>query len=120
MLKYFLKELKIDVKFCKASELNFEGRKSELVLDMCKRLGADLYIFGALGRDYAETGSFSQNGIDIYFQDYSHPVYPQTDGKFISNLSVIDLLFNVGRNRALDTIMEGNITKEELKKRVTI
>ena len=32
------------------------------------------------------------------FQKYNHPKYTQLHGKFISNLSVIDLLFNEGSN----------------------
>ena len=115
MLKFFLKELGLDVKYYKASELNFKGCKSELVLDMCKKLGADTYIFGALGRDYADVNRFENSGVDVYFQDYQHPCYPQLYGGFVSHLSVIDLLFNVGGRRASEIIMEGNITKVELK-----
>ena len=45
MLKWFLKELKIDVNFVRASEQNFVGTKSNLVLDMAKKLNAnELYI----------------------------------------------------------------------------
>lgn len=120
MLKYFLKELRINVKYYKASELNFEGYKSALVLDMCKKLGANLYIFGALGRDYADVESFNRDGINVSFQDYHHPTYPQLWGDFISHLSIIDLLFNVGKEQALEIIMEGNITKDELKRRFEV
>jgi hypothetical protein len=40
MLKYLLKELAIDIRYFKASEIGFEGSKSELVLDMCVKLNA--------------------------------------------------------------------------------
>jgi hypothetical protein len=115
MLKWFLKELGIEVKYYKASELDLKGHKSGLVLDMCKKLGADLYIFGALGKDYAEEEDFTKEGIKIYFQDYKHPVYPQLQGEFLPYMSIIDLLFNCG-DKSLEILMEGNITKEELKK----
>ena len=36
MLIYFLEKLDINVKIIKASDYSFEGRKSDLVLDMCK------------------------------------------------------------------------------------
>jgi hypothetical protein len=116
MLKFFLKELGIDVAYYKASELSFEGYKSELVLDMCRKLDADLYIFGSLGKDYVDTKAFEENNINVYFQDYRHPTYSQLRGDFISHLSIIDLLFNVGKDRALGIIMEGNITKNELRR----
>lgn len=116
MLKWFLKELGINVKYYKASELNFEGYKSDLVIDMCKKLGADLYIFGTLGKDYAEKEKFARQGIKIHFQDYKHPVYSQLHGKFLPYMSIIDLLFNCG-DKSLEILREANITKEELIKK---
>jgi hypothetical protein len=96
MLKFFLKELNIEVKILKASDLNIKGRKSELVLDMCKKLNVKKYIFGEQGRNYADKQSFKDNQIDIVFQKYNHPTYDQIQGNFISHLSIVDLLFNCG------------------------
>ena len=120
MLKWFLNILNIKVKYYKMSEIGFEGIKSDLVLDMCKKLSADLYIFGALGKDYAKEEHFAEKGIKIYFQNYNHPVYHQLYGEFISHLSIVDLLFNVGEKRALDIIMQGNIIKKELRRMFTV
>ena len=39
----------------------------------------------------------SKNEIKIFFRN-NHQKYTQLHGKFISNLSVIDLLFNEGSN----------------------
>jgi hypothetical protein len=58
ILKYLIKELGISVTFIKASEQHFEGKKSERVLDMYEKLGADLYIFGEMGEDYADKTLF--------------------------------------------------------------
>lgn len=116
MLKWFLNILNIKVKYYKMSEIGFEGRKSDLALDMCKKLSADLLIFGALGKDYAKEEDFAKKDIKIYFQNYNHPVYPQLYGDFISHLSIVDLLFTVGAEKALDIIMKGNITKKELRR----
>lgn len=115
MLKWFINELGIKVKYYKASELNFKGHKSDLVLNMCKKLKADLYIFGALGKDYAEEDDFKKKNIRIYFQEYKHPIYFQLHGAFIPNMSVIDLMFNCGP-RSLNIIMQNNIIKERLLK----
>lgn len=116
MLKWFLEILNIKVEYYKMSEIELEGKKSDLVLDMCRKLSADLYIFGKLGKDYVKEEDFSAEGIKIYFQNYNHHVYPQLYGNFVSHLSIVDLLFNVGNERALDIIMKGNITKKELKR----
>lgn len=106
MLEWFLATLGIDVRFLRASDFEFSGAKSELVLDMCRRLDADVYVFGALGRDYADVGAFEEAGIDVVFQDYRHPEYPQQYGDFEPYLSVVDLLFNCGPS-SLDVILSG-------------
>lgn len=113
MIKWLLKELGIKITYYKASELNLRGHKSDLVVDMCKKLGANLYIFGALGKDYVEEEKFAKEDIKIYFQDYKRPIYPQLHNDFISDMSIIDLLFNCG-DKSLQILMEGNITKEKL------
>lgn len=114
MLKIFLKELGIDIPFYRLSDYGLKSRKSDLVLDMCKRMEADLYIFGALGRDYADVESFRQANFQVYFQDYKHPVYAQLhESKFTPCLSIIDLLFNHGEE-SLKIIRSGNITRDEL------
>jgi len=66
-----------------------------------------------LGKDYADEERFAQAGIKVYFQDYKHPVYPQSFGDFIPYMSVIDVLFHCGA-KSLDISMSGNITKNEV------
>lgn len=106
MLQWFLDALGIRVRFLRASDYAFEGARSDLVLDMCVKLGADLFVFGALGRDYARTDSFSARRIELLFQDYRHPTYPQLHGEFVPYLSVVDLLFNCGQD-SLEILMSG-------------
>ncbi|OHA70648.1 MAG: hypothetical protein A3D64_01350 [Candidatus Wildermuthbacteria bacterium RIFCSPHIGHO2_02_FULL_49_9] len=115
ILRWLFQELGIKGGFWKTSELGVEGKKSDFVLDMCKKLGAELYIFGALGKDYAKKEDFAKAGIKLYFQDYQHPVYQQLHGEFLSHMSIVDLLFNHGP-RSLEILMEGNITKEKLER----
>ena len=96
ILEFFLQELSIKTKILKASEINIKGKKSDLILDMCKKLNADCFIFGEQGKNYAEVDKFKKCKINIIFQKYEHPIYNQVQGNFISHLSIIDLLFNCG------------------------
>ena len=106
-LRFGMDALGIDRPIDVASALGLEGYKSDLVLDMCVKLGATTYIFGAQGRNYAETEQFREAGVDARFQDYQHPVYPQLHGEFEPYMSVIDLLFNVGPD-SFNVLMSGN------------
>lgn len=113
ILKWFLDVLNIKVKYYKMSEIGFNGSKNDLVLDMCRKLDATCYVFGKLGKDYADIRKFNQQGIKVYFQEYCHPIYQQLFKDFVPYLSAVDLLFNEGPN-SLDVIMKNNVTKREL------
>lgn len=113
MLRWFLEALAIPVQVRSAGEWNFQGEKSNLVLDMCKQVGASHYIFGALGRDYANVPAFIRAGVGAHFQDYVHPVYQQMHGGFVPYLSVVDLLFNCG-DESRDILLSGNQKREDL------
>ena len=63
ILKFFLKELKIEVPIVKLSDLKISGQKSDLVLNMCKHLKAKNYIFGGEGRNYADKEKFIESGV---------------------------------------------------------
>jgi len=112
LLLFALDAFSIPTKVVKASDYNFSGKKSDLVLDMSIKLGADIYIFGSQGRDYADVASFCSSGIFPYFQDYNHPIYWQMR-EFFPNMSFVDLLFNHGES-SMDILMSGNISKEGL------
>ena len=114
MLRWFLDTLGIKTAVESAEDHDFQGHKGDLILDMCHKLGAEVYIFGAQGKDYTDEVAFREAGITPIFQDYSHPVYPQLHGNFQSHLSIIDLLFNCGDD-SLDILMSGNLDHKSLE-----
>lgn len=113
MLKWFLDELGIKVNFLNANDFKFQGEKSSLILNMCKELNASTYIFGMLGKDYADMQEFEKNNIGLIFQNYNHPKYSQLYREFISHMSVIDLLFNHGP-KSLEIILSNNISQKSI------
>lgn len=86
-----------------------EGKKDELVLSMCKKLGATEYIFGEMGRQYANPQMFKNAGITPLVQIYSpHPIYPQLpEGQaFVPNVWAFDLLLNMGPDEGKKILMK--------------
>lgn len=73
----------------RASDLGAQGQKSELIRNLCLKLGADEYLAGPSGRDYLDLLDFAQHGIDVVFFDFDHPIYPQ-EGSFVPSLSAVD------------------------------
>ena len=115
ILKWMLNELGVSVVFEAARDYDFHGEKSALVQNMCQQLGAKQYIFGALGRGYADLASFEAAGITVVFQDYRHPEYPQMRPGFTPYMSALDLMFNCGPD-SLDILMSGNVTAQKLRR----
>lgn len=93
---YLFEELGVKTPMVLSSTLDPQATKSDLVLELCQKMGATQYLSGPFGRDYLDKESFDAVGIEILFHSYTPPVYPQLYGDFIGGLSVIDMLFNCG------------------------
>lgn len=115
VLKKLFQMLSISTKIVLASTLEINGKKSDLVLNICKKYNADIYISGNLGRNYLINSDFCAAGIQIYYQNYQHPIYQQLYGDFLPYMSIIDLICNCGPN-SKNIILNGNIRKDELQR----
>lgn len=108
----------IGTTFVRASDLSV-GRtgKDDYLASLCARLGAERYLspYGSL--DYLrDSQAFEQQGIELLFHRYEHPIYPQRFGDFLSHLSIVDVLFNAGP-KALDIVRAGrrpSFSREEI------
>jgi hypothetical protein len=90
------------------SKLSFSScfKKSEdtiqKLINIVKEFYGTHFIEGAAGRNYMDENvinQFKQNDIEVIFQDYQHPVYEQRFGEFVSHLSILDVLFNCGKEK---------------------
>ncbi|MEO7134074.1 MAG: WbqC family protein [Vicinamibacterales bacterium] len=79
-----------------SSELQIDGEQSIRLLRICQHFGATRYLSGSAARDYLDVALFAQHGVEVAWQDYRHPEYPQQHGGFVPYLSAIDLLLNCG------------------------
>jgi hypothetical protein len=111
IIGYLLSAFSIDVKVVKSSELNVEGQRDDLLLSICRRVGAGTYLSGVSGREYLDGKKFTDAGIEVQFQEFHHPIYRQVYEPFIPCMSSIDLLFNYGpasldvlRGRGVETM----------------
>lgn len=92
--------LEIETKLVRASELNLEGKKSELILDICKQLKADELLANSGSNNYLEDDKdiFQNENIKISYHNYVHLKYGQKGEKFFKDLSILDLLFSENKN----------------------
>ena len=80
----------------RCSTLDVPGLRNERLLRLCEHFGATRYLTGNAARAYLDVPAFEARGIEVEWQSYLHPIYPQQHGDFAINLSVVDLVLNCG------------------------
>jgi len=106
MTRYLLREFGIKTKLYFSSEMKATGRKDELVLNLCREMGATVYLSGPLGRNYLREQLFEDAGMTVRYDDYQHPVYSQAHPGFEPYMAAVDLLLNAGPE-SLSVILKG-------------
>jgi hypothetical protein len=97
-MMFFTKYLGVKTPVYFSKDYKFKEKKSDLVLEICHKFKATTYLSGPFGRDYLELNKFSDLGINVIFEDYQHPEYPQKSDRFYPYLSTLDLMINCGKN----------------------
>ena len=99
LIKMVNQYLNIDTIIVKLSKLLDEfGQKTQLIIDICKKLDVNVYLSGTGGgKDYNKEDLLNKNEIKLEYSDFQNPTYSQLWGGFESHLSIIDLLFNEGK-----------------------
>jgi len=97
LLEWIIDCLDIEVPIAISSKQGIEGKETDLVINLCEAFGGDIYLSGTHGKDYLDRERIEESAIEILFQEFDHPTYPQPRyDDFVSHLSVVDLLFNCG------------------------
>ncbi len=95
LIKLILVWLDISTPVVDSRDYEIHGSKTAMLISMCRAVGATHYLSNQGSRAYVDEAEMAEAEIEHCWQEFDHPVYPQS-GSFIPNLSVIDLLFNVG------------------------
>jgi hypothetical protein len=124
LITTFAKKLGISCKFERTSALlSLEGKKDKLLVQVCKKSGHTDY-FSPLGSAiYIEAestgGNFTQSGIGLSYQNFSHPSYSQLHPNFVPYMSAIDAFMNCGFQETKKIIQSGighSYSSEQAKK----
>jgi hypothetical protein len=115
MLELLRDALGIRTPIVHSSELAVDGAKGDLILNLCRAVGADALLAGFGGsRRYLDAEAFARAGVAVRWHQFTHPTYPQCGPQpFIPGLAGIDLLLNCGpQSRA---ILFENYTAPQLR-----
>lgn len=102
IIKWGMKCFGLDTEIRYSSAMDVKGTKVEALIDICKKNDIDYYLSPLGSKVYIdENNIFGENNIELKYQDFKHPVYPQFQyPDFISHLSFIDYLFNTDEDEA--------------------
>ena len=107
LILWLCAKMGITTQVVSSSTLGISGAGVERLLCIIKHLEGDVFYEGSAGRDYINESDFSEAGIELKYQDYVHPEYPQLYGGFVPYLSAIDLLFNCG-TKSIDVLISNS------------
>jgi hypothetical protein len=79
------------------SSMAVNGSATQLLINMTRFAGGTAYLAGGGAGDYQDDGLFARQGVDLIYQNFKHPRYPQFNtSNFIPGLSILDALMNCG------------------------
>jgi len=101
-IKWICEYLNINTKLTWSSNFTkLKNDKNERLIEICSELRATEYISGPAAKSYLDVYEFNKQGINVKFMDYTdYPVYKQLTKDFEHSVSILDLIFNEGKNTA--------------------
>ena len=97
----------------KSSELASKGKNKEKLLNICHEINATSFLANNATETYVSGDYFRDSGIEFSTQDYKHPqylqIYNNKELPFLSNLSIVDLLFNKSFDDSYKIICSGGV-----------
>ncbi len=108
LLKWLMGILGIRTRLVLASALGEEGKRTQLLANICRRLGATEYVSPIGSAEYllSEMSILEEANVKTVFHNFIHPQYEQRFPPFLAFASVIDLIFNEG-DRSMSVIRSG-------------
>jgi hypothetical protein len=84
-------------KIVSSSTFHVNETATDRLIALVRRAGGGIYLCGGGADGYQEDEKFEAAGIELRFQAFRHPAYPQCGrGEFVAGLSILDALLNLG------------------------
>lgn len=108
LIKWLCSKFEITTPLVMASDLNIQGKRSELIVGIMNALDSTAYVSPRGSADYItqDYPIFERNGISVLYHSYRHPEYSQTYKPFVPFACALDVLFNEGE-RSKEIINSG-------------
>ena len=106
VILWILETLDIQTKIALASDIKEDfGSKNDRIVNLCLHFGADTYLSGNGAKKYNNVDTYKANSINLIYSKFEGTQYPQLFGGFIPNLSILDMLFNIGAEQTRERVI---------------
>ncbi len=76
-----------------------DGDKTDKLVAVCRQYNATRYLSGPKANTYLDVKKFTAIGMEVAWMDYTrYPEYPQLYPPFTHAVTMLDLIFNAGKN----------------------
>lgn len=100
LLRDYCELLSITTPFDFSSRYELSGSSTERLVSLLAQVGATSYLSGPAAEAYLDVGMFRRAGIDLYYKSYQYEPYPQLWGPYRPDVTIIDMLANLGEEAA--------------------
>ncbi|KWW20408.1 hypothetical protein AS888_18765 [Peribacillus simplex] len=91
-----------------STDFDTTAGKTERLVSLLQQTGGTCYLSGKSGRAYLDEELFQAKGIEVIYQNFSHPVYETRNGKeCIQNLSILDWMMYHPGDEIKETLTKG-------------
>jgi hypothetical protein len=81
----------------RSSNYHYDSKSSLKLLQLVNAVGGNIYVSGPNAKSYLDTKLFEESGVNVLWYKYEvQDPYQQAYPGFIPNLSIIDLIMNLG------------------------
>jgi len=80
-----------------ASDLAAQGRGTQRLIDLLRKLDAKRYVTGHGAADYLDHPAMEKHGIAVSYIDYAKRPYDQGDGAFTPYVTALDAIAHLGK-----------------------
>ena len=89
--------LEITTPIVMSRDYHLTGAKTDRLINLIKKIGGTTYLSGPTAKAYLDENLFRENGISLEYKTYDYLSYPQLGGDFVGNVTVLDLIANMGK-----------------------
>lgn len=95
-IRVIANQLKVGGRFVRESDMGCDRQSTQLLIDLTRAAGGDVYLAGGGASGYQEDELFARSGVALRYQNFTPLPYGPPD-RFTPGLSVIDYLMHDGR-----------------------